>query len=155
MKTQTKVLNLAAIAALAFLGAWLIPEPTLRPLDLASVRGGDPPPCTHQLYSYSCNDLNKYCSQQDGSSEVQCEGAPLPRYCQTCSGSGTIKLPTQGQTLDFRPTTVTSVNCGVYMVDARCVWNPNTNKCYCVGVPDPDPIPVSCELTSWNSVNCK
>jgi hypothetical protein len=154
MKTQTKVLILAAIAALAFLGAWLIPEPTLRALDLASVRGGDPPPCTHHLYSYSCNDLNNYCSQQDGSSQTQCEGTgQAPRYCQTCSGTGTIKLPATTGNLDFLPTMPTSLNCGVYKINAQCVWNALTNKCTCVG--DNDITPVTCELTTWNSVNCQ
>jgi hypothetical protein len=128
MKTQTKVLILAAIAALAFLGAWLIPEPTLRPLDLASVRGGDPPlsTCNSRYTWFNCIDFANFCTVR---TESTCHDSP--RLCAGCSTNDSVWRASFTGTYDYLWTYNYEVDCGHPWILAMCTWHPDFKECYC------------------------
>jgi hypothetical protein len=150
MKTQTKVLILAAIAALAFLGAWLIPEPTLRPLDLASVRGGDPPPCTHGQLADTCDDFFNICKQE--STQVDCEPKD-PILCTGCTNAAMINHLDSSHS----PRTVigwsnpVEVDCGWGKTDRKCKWINGACKCFGTTVM------IGCTTYKWGTLdtNCQ
>jgi hypothetical protein len=142
MKMQTKVLILAAIAALAFLAAWLIPEPTLRPLDLASVKGGEPPPCKYKLLADTCQDWMDFCGSITSESACNAQG-----QCSGCTGTTPLySLDSTGY-----PKTILSgltsvqVDCGFVRSSPVCSWD--AGVCKCVG----QALPGFCQTWAWNS----
>jgi hypothetical protein len=147
MKTQTKVLILAAIAALAFLGAWLIPEPTLRPLDLASVRGGEPPPCKYIPKQDGCDDIHATCNP------YEYDNCPSGTECTRCANDTPFYSLIEGPDpwLLSVPNAVDEVDCGITLMNAFCIRFPSGKPCRCVSIIEGVlPCPMYVQVTAWN-----
>ena len=143
MRRNLCVVSLLLLAAASAAGAWLLQPPSLRSVDLASVKGGNPPPCVYRERYDSCNDLHNVCAS---TSLENCfiAGQP-PLGCQGCTDPVSINtLATDGFKTVYSRSTPVSYLCGHDKGQPICT--PVDNECRCIGTPNP----AMCSFVYWS-----
>lgn len=147
MRRNLCVVGLLLAAAASAAGACLIQPPSLRSVDLASVRGGNPPPCVYTQLMDTCDDVMNACKQW--TTQVGCVPVLEDRLCSGCSRSVMMNNLASGQpnktVLSF--STPVQVDCGNDRSNPKCRWN--EGECKCEG----NPLPVGCIMFKWSILN--
>lgn len=129
MRRNLCVVSLLLLAAASAAGAWLLQPPSLRSVDLASVRGGDPPldPCTKKPKWDGCDDLLGSCHDLDGT--ATCHSWPCSRCSNVIPFCGLIDADDSPWLKEADNNTVSLVICGVRYTPNSCEQFPE--GCFC------------------------